>query len=60
LPVPILLPFTATRLTNSWSPATRLDLTGLLLAGANLFSTLLGMARRNAHGRNQHHGAAGP
>jgi EmrB/QacA subfamily drug resistance transporter len=53
LNVPIglaLLPLAATRLTESYGPATRLDLPGLVLASAGLLGIVLGVVRGNDHG----------
>ena len=53
LNVPIglaLLPFAATRLTESYGPATRLDLPGLVLASTGLLGIVLGVVRGNDHG----------
>src|SRR5262252_4652975 len=53
LNVPIglaLLPFAWTRLTESYGPATRLDLPGLVLASVGLFGIVLGVVRGNDHG----------
>jgi EmrB/QacA subfamily drug resistance transporter len=53
LNVPIglaLLPFAWTRLTESYGPATRLDLPGLALASLGLFGIVLGVVRGNDHG----------
>jgi EmrB/QacA subfamily drug resistance transporter len=53
LNVPIglaVLPFAWTRLTESYGPATRLDLPGLALASLGLFGIVLGVVRGNDHG----------
>jgi EmrB/QacA subfamily drug resistance transporter len=53
LNVPIglaVLPFAWTRLTESYGPATRLDLPGLVLASLGLFGIVLGVVRGNDHG----------
>jgi EmrB/QacA subfamily drug resistance transporter len=53
LNVPIglaLLPFARTRLTESYGPATRLDLPGLALASAGLLGLVFGVVRGNGHG----------
>jgi EmrB/QacA subfamily drug resistance transporter len=53
LNVPIglaVLPFAWTRLTESYGPATRLDLPGLALASVGLFGIVLGVVRGNDHG----------
>jgi EmrB/QacA subfamily drug resistance transporter len=46
----ILLPFAWTRLTESYGPATRMDLRGLVLASLGLFGIVLGVVRGNDHG----------
>ncbi len=53
LNVPIglaVLPLAWTRLTESYGPATRLDLPGLVLASLGLFGIVLGVVRGNDHG----------
>ena len=53
LNVPIglaLLPFAWTRLTESYGPATRLDLPGVALASLGLLGIVLGVVRGNDHG----------
>lgn len=53
LNVPIgvaLLPLARARLTESYGPATRLDLPGLVLASLGLFGIVLGVVRGNDHG----------
>ena len=53
LNVPIglaLLPLAWTRLTESYGPATRLDLPGLVLASLGLLGIVLGVVRGNDHG----------
>src|SRR5215467_5636157 len=53
LNVPIglaLLPFAWTRLTESYGPATRLDLPGVILASLGLLGIVLGVVRGNDHG----------
>jgi EmrB/QacA subfamily drug resistance transporter len=53
LNVPIgvaLLPIAWTRLTESYGPATRLDLPGLLLASLGLLGIVFGVVRGNGHG----------
>src|SRR5713226_3365018 len=53
LNVPIglaVLPLAWTRLTESYGPATRLDLPGLALASLGLFGIVLGVVRGNDHG----------
>ena len=53
LNVPIglaLLPFARTGLTESYGPATRLDLPGLALASAGLLGLVFGVVRGNDHG----------
>jgi EmrB/QacA subfamily drug resistance transporter len=53
LNVPIglaVLPLAWTRLTESYGPATRLDLPGLTLASLGLFGIVLGVVRGNDHG----------
>ena len=53
LNVPIglaLLPFARPRLTESYGPATRLDLPGLALASAGLLGLVFGVVRGNDHG----------
>jgi len=53
LNVPIglaLLPIARTRLTESYGPATRLDLPGVVLASLGLFGIVLGLVRGNDHG----------
>src|SRR6266568_1121856 len=53
LNVPIglaVMPFAWTRLTESYGPATRLDLPGLVLASLGLFGVVLGVVRGNDHG----------
>src|SRR5215470_8236818 len=53
LNVPIgvaLLPFAATKLTESRGPATRLDLPGVALASLGLLGIVLGVVRGNDHG----------
>ena len=53
LNVPIglaLLPFARTRLTESYGPATRLDLPGVALASAGLLGLVFGVVRGNDHG----------
>src|SRR5690349_12128137 len=53
LNVPIglaLLPFAWTRLTESYGPATRLDLPGVILASVGLLGIVLGVVRGNDHG----------
>src|SRR5579864_4327711 len=53
LNVPIglaVLPFAWTRLTESYGPATRLDVPGLTLASLGLFGIVLGVVRGNDHG----------
>src|SRR5499427_5426151 len=46
----ILLPIAWTRLTESYGPATRLDLPGLALASLGLLGIVLGVVRGNDHG----------
>ncbi len=46
----LLLPFAWTRLTESYGPATRMDLRGLVLASLGLFGIVLGVVRGNDHG----------
>jgi EmrB/QacA subfamily drug resistance transporter len=53
LNVPIgvaLLPFAATRLTESRGPSNRLDIGGLILASLGLLGIVLGVVRGNDHG----------
>ncbi|HEY2687368.1 MAG TPA: DHA2 family efflux MFS transporter permease subunit [Streptosporangiaceae bacterium] len=53
LNVPIglaVLPLAWARLTESYGPATRLDLPGLVLASLGLFGIVLGVVRGNDHG----------
>jgi EmrB/QacA subfamily drug resistance transporter len=53
LNVPIglaLLPLARTRLTESYGPATRLDLPGVALASAGLLGLVFGVVRGNDHG----------
>ena len=53
LNVPIgvaLLPIARIRLAESYGPATRLDVPGLLLASTGLFGIVLGLVRGNDHG----------
>jgi len=53
LNVPIgiaLLPFARARLTESYGPATRLDLPGVVLASVGLLGIVLGVVRGNDHG----------
>ena len=45
-----VLPFAATKLTESHGPATRLDLPGLALGSTGLFGIVLGLVRGDAHG----------
>jgi EmrB/QacA subfamily drug resistance transporter len=46
----VVLPLAWTRLTESYGPATRLDLPGLALASLGLFGIVLGVVRGNDHG----------
>ena len=46
----VLLPFAWTRLTESYGPATRLDLPGVALASLGLLGIVLGVVRGNDHG----------
>src|SRR5712691_11198430 len=46
----VLLPFAWTRLTESYGPATRLDLRGVTLASLGLLGIVLGVVRGNDHG----------
>ncbi len=46
----VLLPLAWTRLTESYGPATRLDLPGLVLASLGLLGIVLGVVRGNDHG----------
>src|SRR6516165_6171301 len=46
----VLLPVAWTRLTESYGPATRLDLPGVALASLGLFGIVLGVVRGNDHG----------
>ncbi len=46
----MLLPFAWTRLTESYGPATRLDLPGVALASLGLLGIVLGVVRGNDHG----------
>ena len=46
----VLLPFAWTRLTESYGPATRLDLPGVILASLGLLGIVLGVVRGNDHG----------
>ena len=46
----IVLPLAWRRLTESYGPATRLDLPGLALASLGLFGIVLGLVRGNGHG----------
>src|SRR6516164_75526 len=46
----VLLPFARTRLTESYGPATRLDLPGVALASAGLLGLVFGVVRGNDHG----------
>jgi EmrB/QacA subfamily drug resistance transporter len=46
----VLLPMAFLRLEESRGPATRLDLTGVLLVSTGLFGVVLGMVRANAMG----------
>jgi EmrB/QacA subfamily drug resistance transporter len=46
----VLLPLARTRLTESYGPATRLDLPGLVLASLGLLGIVLGVVRGNDHG----------
>jgi EmrB/QacA subfamily drug resistance transporter len=46
----LLLPLARTRLAESYGPATRLDLPGLVLASLGLFGIVLGVVRGNDHG----------
>src|SRR5690349_6592849 len=46
----VLLPFAWTRLSESYGPATRLDLTGVVLASLGLLGIVLGVMRGNDHG----------
>jgi len=53
LNVPIgiaLLPFARARLTESYGPASRLDLPGVILASLGLLGIVLGVVRGNDHG----------
>ncbi len=46
----VVLPLAWRRLTESYGPATRLDLPGLALASLGLFGIVLGVVRGNGHG----------
>src|SRR6266851_3829598 len=46
----VLLPFAWRRLTESYGPATRLDLRGVALASLGLLGIVLGVVRGNDHG----------
>jgi EmrB/QacA subfamily drug resistance transporter len=46
----VLLPLARFRLTESYGPATRLDLAGLVLASLGLLGIVLGVIRGNGHG----------
>ncbi len=46
----VVLPLAWRRLTESYGPATRLDLPGLALASLGLFGIVLGVVRGNDHG----------
>jgi len=46
----VLLPFAWTRLSESYGPATRLDLPGVALASLGLLGIVLGVVRGNDHG----------
>ncbi len=46
----VLLPIARARLTESYGPATRLDLNGLVLASLGLLGIVLGVVRGNDHG----------
>jgi EmrB/QacA subfamily drug resistance transporter len=46
----VLLPLARMKLTESYGPATRLDLPGLVLASAGLLGIVLGVVRGNDHG----------
>jgi len=46
----VLLPVARTRLTESYGPATRLDLPGVALASAGLLGLVFGVVRGNDHG----------
>src|SRR6266516_3392199 len=46
----VLLPIARARLTESYGPATRLDMTGLVLASLGLLGIVLGVVRGNDHG----------
>src|SRR6266581_648552 len=46
----VLLPLARMKLTESYGPATRLDLPGLVLASVGLLGIVLGVVRGNDHG----------
>src|SRR6266536_4180637 len=46
----VLLPIARARLTESYGPATRLDMTGVVLASLGLVGIVLGVVRGNDHG----------